>query len=45
MWAQINAGPIIEDGIPGYDMYYVSLTIVFSIGIISVLKIRKIRKN
>jgi len=45
MWAQIIAGPIIDDAIPGYDMYLVSFAIIFSIGIISILKIRKIRKN
>jgi len=45
MWTQIILEPIIEDAIPGYNMYLVSFAIVFSIGIISVLKIRKIRKN
>jgi len=45
MWAQIILEPIIEDAIPGYDMYLVSFAIMFSIGIISILKIRKIRKN
>jgi len=45
MWAQIIAEPIVEDGIPGYNMYFVSFAIIFSIGVISVLKIRKIRKN
>jgi len=45
MWAQIIFEPIIDDAIPGYDMYLVSLAIIFSIGIISILKIRKIRKN
>ncbi len=45
MWAQIILEPIIEDAIPGYDMYLVSFAIIFSIGIISILKIRKIRKN
>jgi len=45
MWAQIIFEPIIDDAIPGYDMYIVSFAIIFSIGIISILKIRKIRKN
>jgi len=45
MWAQITFEPIIEDAIPGYDMYLVSFAIMFSIGIISILKTRKIRKN
>ena len=45
MWAQIIFEPIIEDAIPGYDMYLVSFAIIFSIGVISILKIRKIRKN
>ncbi len=45
MWAQIILEPIIEDAIPGYDMYLISFAIMFSIGIISILKIRKIRKN
>ena len=45
MWAQIIAEPIIEDKIPGYNMYLVSFAIIFSIGVISILKIRKIRKN
>ncbi len=45
MWAQIIFEPIIDDAIPGYDMYLVSFAIIFSIGVISILKIRKIHKN
>ena len=45
MWAQITAEPPGTPEIPGYDVYFVSFAIVFSIGVISVLKIRKIRKN
>ena len=46
MWAQITAEPPgTPGGIPGYDVYLISFAIVFSIGVISVLKIRKIRKN
>ncbi len=46
MWAQIIAEPPgTPGGIPGYDVYLISFAIVFSIGVISVLKIRKIRKN
>jgi hypothetical protein len=45
MWAQITAEPPgTPGGIPGYNMFLVSIAIVFSIGVISVLKIRKIRK-
>jgi len=45
MWAQIIVEQIIDDAIPGYDIYLVSFAVVFTIGIISVLKIRKIRKK
>ena len=46
MWAQITAeSPGTPGGIPGYDVYLISFAIVFSIGVISVIKIRKIRKN
>ncbi len=45
MWAQITAESPVTPGIPGYDVYLISFAIVFSIGVISVLKIRKIRKN
>ncbi|MBY9012511.1 MAG: hypothetical protein KGD70_09070 [Candidatus Lokiarchaeota archaeon] len=44
MWAQIIAGPIIDGGIPGYDIYLVSFAVTFSIGVISIITLRKKRK-
>ena len=45
MWAQIVAEPVIDGGIPGYDVYLVSFAAVFSIGIITIITLRKKRKN
>jgi hypothetical protein len=45
MWAQIIAEPIIDGGIPGYDLYLVLFTVVSSIGVISIITLRKRRKN
>ena len=45
MWAQIIVETIIEDAIPGYDIYLVSFAVVFSIGVISIITLRKRRKN
>lgn len=45
MWAQIVAESVIDGGIPGYDVYLVSFAAVFSIGIITIITLRKKRKN
>ncbi len=44
MWEQIIAETIVDGGIPGYDMYLVLFAAVFSIGVISIITLRKRRK-
>ncbi len=45
MWAQIEAESISDDVIPGYDMYIVLFTVVFSVGVISIITLRKKRNH
>lgn len=43
MWDQIMAETPIDGGIPGYDMYLVLFSVVFSIGVIAIITLRKKR--
>jgi len=44
MWAQILFVPTGDAGIPGYDIYMVLFTSIFSIGVILIITLRKRRK-